>query len=298
MMLSKSYWGGNMKKRKIKFAKKDFEVKDLPSNRIEVLTDILKIRFDLIIKTGTILFIFLIPLIVFSITKNISIFTLKDNYQNGVIDLELYNQSRFSVEIIYAFLQVISLLLFSLGLSGVLNIFKRACFYENIQFKDDFFKGIKENSRHVFLTFLIFGLLFFMMTIYMQMNNSLTDFFTTIICYLPIVLGIILIIPVLLIVIFQIPIYQNTFIQYLKNGMFFYGKSIFKTIGLMIALFIPYLPLFIPNVYSAIISIIVICFIVLPITILTLVLYCNHLFDEYLNKEQFKEIYKKGLSGK
>ena len=93
-MLSKSCWGGNMKKRKIKFAKKDFEVKDLPSNRIEVLTDILKIRFDLIIKTGTILFIFLIPLIVFSITKNISIFTLKDNYQNGVIDLELYNQCR------------------------------------------------------------------------------------------------------------------------------------------------------------------------------------------------------------
>jgi hypothetical protein len=186
-----------MKKRKIKFAKKDFEVKDLPSNRIEVLTDILKVRFDLIIKTGIILFIFLIPLIIFTITKNISIFTLNDNYKNGVIDLELYNQSQFSVEIIYSFLQVISLLLFSLGLSGVLNIFKRACFYENIQFKDDFLKGIKENSKHVFFTFLIFGLLFFMMTIYIQMNNSLTDFFTTIICYLPIALGIVLIVPVL-----------------------------------------------------------------------------------------------------
>ena len=130
------------------------------------------------------------------------------------------------------------------------------------------------------------------------MNNSLSDFFTTIICYLPIALGIVLIIPVLLIVIFQIPIYQNTYMQYLKNGVVFYGKSAFKTLGLMISLFIPYLPLFIPNVYSAIISIIVICFIVLPITILALVLYCNHLFDEYLNKEQFKEIYKKGLSGK
>jgi len=244
---------------------------------------------------GLILFIFLIPLIIFTITKNISIFTLKDNYQNGVIDLTLYNQSQFSLEVIYTVFQVISLLLFSLGLSGVLNVCKRACFYENIQFKDDFYKGIKENSKHVFLTFLIFGLLFFMMIIYIQMNKSVTDFFTTIICYLPIILGIVLIVPVLVMVIFQIPIYQNNYMQYFKNGMFFYGKSLFKTLGVMILLFVCYLPLFIPNIYSAIISIIVTCFIILPITILILSLYCNHLFDEYLNKEQFKEIYKKGL---
>ena len=130
------------------------------------------------------------------------------------------------------------------------------------------------------------------------MNDSQDDFITTIICYLPISLGIVLIVPILLMVIFQIPIYKNTYTQYLKNGMFFYGKSAFKTIGLLVCLFIPYLPLFIPNIYSAIISIIVICFIVSPITILILSLYCNHLFDEYLNKEHFKEIYKKGLLGK
>jgi len=35
-----------MKKRKIKFAKKDFELTNLPSNRMEVLIDILKVRFD------------------------------------------------------------------------------------------------------------------------------------------------------------------------------------------------------------------------------------------------------------
>ena len=93
-----------MKKRKIKFAKKDFELKDLPSNRKEVLIDILKVRFDLIIKMGAILFIFLIPLIIFTITKNMSIFTLNDNYKNGVIDLTLYNQSQFSLEVIYTFL--------------------------------------------------------------------------------------------------------------------------------------------------------------------------------------------------
>lgn len=286
-----------MKKRRIKFAKKDFEVKDLPKDRFQVFTDVLKVRFDLIFKTGFVLFLFLIPFIIFSLTKNISLYTLNDNYNNGIIDSTLYNQSSFSVEVIYTFLQVVSILFFSIGLSGVLNIFKRVCFYESIQFKEDFFNGIKDNIKHVFFTLLIIGLMYFMMTIYLQMNKSIDDFTTTIICYLPIVLGIILVVPVLLIVLFQIPIYTNSFIQYIKNGVFFYGKTIFKTLGLMIALFVPFLPLFIPNIYSMIISLFVVCFIVFPITILILNLYCNYLFDEYLNKEHFKEIYKKGISG-
>lgn len=286
-----------MKKRKIKFAKKDFEVKDLPKDRFQVFADVLKVRFDLILKTGFVLFLFLIPLIIFSLTKNISLYTLNDNYNNGVIDLVLYNQSYFSVEVIYALLQCVSLLFFSVGLSGVLNIFKRVCFYENIQFKEDFFKGIKDNIKHVFLTVLIISLMYFMMTIYLQMNKSIEDFATTIICYLPVVLGILLIIPLLLIVIFQIPIYTNSYMQYVKNSVFFYGKTIFKTLGLLIALFVPFLPLFIPNIYSMIISLFVVCFIVLPITILILNLYCNSLFDEYLNKEHFKEIYRKGING-
>lgn len=286
-----------MKKRRLKFANKDFEISNLPKNRIEVFVDILKVRFDLILKTGAILFVFLIPLIVFSISKNISINTVNDNYQNGFIDLQVYNQSLFSLSLIYAILQILSLLVFSVGLSGVLNIYKRVCFYENIQLKDDFFRGVKANFRHIFIVFSIIGFMYFLVTIYVQMNKSIDDYLTTIICYFPIVLGLVLIIPVLLTVVFQVPIYQNTFAQYCKNGFFFYGKTIFKTLGLLIALFIPYLPLFIANIYSMIISGIIVCFIVLPITILVLNLYYNSIFDEFLNKEQFKEIYKKGISG-
>lgn len=283
-------------KKKIKYAKRDFTKHDLPHTRYEVFTDILKVRFDIILKTGTVLFLSLLPLIIFSLAKNIYTFTLNDNLANEVIDQNLYNEAFFSVNIIFGFLQALSLTFFALGLSGVLNIFKRLCFYDSIQFKEDFFRGIKDNFKHSFITFAIVGLLYFLSIFYTLMNRSSDDFVTAFICYLPIVLGIILIVPIAIMVLFQIPIYENTLSQYIKNGIYFYGKTPFKTLGLLISLFIPFLPLFIDNIYSMIISTILVCFFVLPISILVLNLYCNSVFDEYLNKDNFKEIYKKGLN--
>ena len=278
-------------KKKIKFAKRDFTECDLPHTRYEVFTDILKVRFDLIIKTGLILLASLIPLIIFSLTKNIYTFTLNDNLANKVIDADLYEQSFFSLNIIFGILQLLSLPIFAFGISGTLNIFKRLCFYDSIQFKEDFFKGVKANFRHTCITFMLVGILYFLSIFYTLMNRSNgNDFISVIFCYLPVVLGIVLVIPPLVMVLFQIPIYQNTYTQYLKNAMFFYGKTAFKTIGFLISLSIPFLPLLIENIYSMIISIILVGLIVAPISMLVLTLYCNSIFDEYLNKESFKEI--------
>ena len=50
-----------MFKRKHQAAARDFQKEDLPSDRKEVFFDLLKYRFDLIMKNGLLLFLFLLP---------------------------------------------------------------------------------------------------------------------------------------------------------------------------------------------------------------------------------------------
>lgn len=283
-------------RRKIKYAKNDFKSSYLPKNRYEVFIDVLKVRFDIIYKSGFVLFLFLIPLIFFTLSKNVSIFALNSNYEANLFDIDTYNNYLFLVNVIFGIGQSIGLVIFSVGLSGILNIFKRLTFYESIQFKEDFVRGIKFNLKECLTTFIIAGILYFLSVLYTNMPHN-NDYLSYIIFYLPIFLGVVLIVPTLILCLFQIPIYKNTYKQYFKNACFFYGKTIFKTLGILIALFIPFTTLLINNIYAMIISILIISLLILPIIILILNLYCNAIFDLYLNEKQYPEIYKKGING-
>ena len=281
-------------KKKIKFAKKEFKNTDLPKNRYEVFIDILKVRFDIICKSGVILFLFLIPFIFSILAKNFSLFSLKEYFDSNTIDKTMYDQSLFTIKLLFSLFEVVSLLFFSIGLSGIMNIFKRLTFYDSIQFKDDFLRGVKNNYKHNVLTFFLVGMIYVLSIIYTNIYTG-SDFVSYVIFYFPVFLSCILVIPVLIFCLFQIPIYNNTYKQYLKNACFFYGKTIFKTIGIILVLSSFFAPLLIKNVYVMIISILVSSIFLLPISILVLNLYCNSIFDLYLNEKQYPEIYRKGM---
>lgn len=276
--------------------KKDYLLNDLPSNRKEVFFDILKLRFDLIIKNGVVLFLFMIPLILVTISFNISVFSLKDNLENNLIDLKMYQQSLSSIYMIYSFLQVLALLVLSIAFSGTLRIIKRVVFYESIQFKDDFLLGIKTNFKPTFLTFLIIGIIYFLcrmllLNIFIDNSSKITYYIN----YLPIVLSVFILYPILMLLLCQIPIYNNSYKVFFKNSIYFYGKSIFKTLIIAISLLVPYLIFLINNIYVLLIFTIIIVLIILPIEILLFFIYSCSVFDKHLNVYQFKEIYDKGI---
>ena len=285
------------RKQEKKSKKQDFTVLDLPHNRFQVFFDLLKTRYEIFLMISGMLFMFLIPFVVLEIVITIFSNNAYSNYINETISLLQYQTQVFQINLIFGFLEIIALFIFCVGLSGISRIIKRLVFYESIQFKEDFVLGIKNNFVQNFIVFLIFGVIYFIsrLLIVYQQVNGINDFLTTILLYLPSILGFVLILPILIFVIIQNTIYSNKFNQNIKNGAFFYFKTGPITLGVLILLVSPFLLLLIRNIYSYLICLLVLLLIYLPLAIVIFHIYSMWVFDKFLNKYQFQQIYDKGI---
>jgi len=279
------------------FKKPNCTEENLPHNRWGLFWDCLVVRYDIFLKVALIVFLFALPFAGCEIWHTIFMNNLRDSLTKGVIDQATYNAYCNFWNIIITLIQMVGLIIIGIGISGVSRIIKRLVFYEPIQFKSDFFISMKENIKPTLLTFLILTIAYGI-SIYLirfATIGNLTDFVSTLIFFLPLVFTIMFLLPILIFTLVQIPIYKNKFSGYFKNGFYFYAKYPFVTILVTILAVAPIFLFLIQNVYFLLIYIVCYFFIVIPITMIAIHIYSTYVFDKYLNKTSYPEIYDKGI---
>ncbi len=271
---------------KLKASKIDYSKAMLPRTRRAQFLDCFRMNYMLLLKCGLMLFAFALPLIAFCL--------FMDFYYISIIEhaTEAVEQTKLIFFYFYNGGVVILLLPIIVGACGVMHIYKNFIWQEGIFFRIDFGAGIKENAGKSIVFYLICALLYLLSYFIYSM------FAVPIVSYAPLFLFALIVFPIFLWILFLNNTYTSNFGQLLRNGTFFYVKSLGWSLLASFICLSPIALLFVPFYFIWLKYIFVVLFFVfiLPIIVLIMALYSNSKFDEYINKENYPDHYLKGLN--
>ena len=267
----------------------DYDLSSLPATRKEAFKDVFRHNFKTIFSSGLLLLFFTLPLIIFLIAMNIG--------RLGI------NTETYSEDVLTSVLLVWDLILNGgvllllyitvVGLMGVMRIIKLLVWQEGINLRHDFYIGIKENFKHFSLLYL-FGALIYLATysVYIFLLNFIFGLGL-------LFLFIIIFIPVLFWGFMTINVYQTTLGNYLKNAVFFYMRTLGWSLLFTLLVIWPFFMIFLPSSgyvffikYPVLILMLIFYY---PFLIVVASLYAYSKYDFYINKDNYPEIYRKGL---
>lgn len=250
----------------------DFNKSMLPKNRFRQYFYLVKNNFINLFKLNLILFLFFIPTISWLIIS--ALFT---NYNLTT----------------YLLLKYLPLLIFIpvgfIGLAGINKIILKMILDEVVIFKIDFKNSLKEYIKSYIIYGLIFAIIFGIIGLFINISPN----------------GII---QVLFIFIFSLYVifkfyelsikmmYKTSNKQLIKNSIIFTFVTIFKNILCLVLSIIPLFLLIIPSIF--IWGVVIVLFLLFGFSNMLLIMnLCNvSSFDKYINKSNYPDTYRKGLS--
>jgi hypothetical protein len=276
-----------------KVAKVDFVSEYLPKTRKAQFFDLIKNRFWIFIKIGLVLAIFIMPLIISHAVKDLTLYSVYKSFYDHLISEEELKVYIISITFGFDLLNIILLVVFAIGISGITRVFKALIWSEGVIFANDFITGIKQNGKKYCILFSICGVFILINNFMMQLLKN-TQF--EIMSYLPWSVTILMLLPIGLFYFSQIIYYSNSFKGYMTNAVRLYVSSFLKTLLYVIILIVPIFLIFgIDYIFVKYIAILLWTILILPIIICVWILYTNNLFDLYINVKFYPQIVKKGL---
>lgn len=280
-----------MKKRKIKAAKKDFSVLELPQTRKDQFFFIIRNQMGTFLLLGLFFLLCLFPIILTDYFQNMFEVGFYNKYVAGELTKEEYYASLNVLMIYGSIFKIVLTFVFSIALSGANRIYKNLMSGEGVLFKEDFKLGIKQNYLRTSMLFLIFSVL---LTLIRLLYMFLPNIFVVIPFYILLVL---LVIPVLIIASIFSSIYECGFFSSIINAAKLYLPYWWKFLLLgALPVVLVYavsqleaVPILVATIQMAL------AFIGLPFYILLLYSVSFSLFDKYINRERFPDFYLSGL---
>ena len=271
---------------KQKASRIDYSKAMLPRTRKAEFLDCYKMNFALLLKCGLVLFVFSLPLIAFSLFMDFYYVSIMSIATDAIKETKIVFFALYNVGIlIFSFLILVAL-------SGITHILRNFVWQEGIFFRQDFNSGVKHNIAKNALFFLI-CCIFYIISYFIHLL-----FAVPIISYAPILIFLLIIFPIFIWIMFLNNTYISNFKSLLRNGTFFYIKTIGPSIlGSMLMLslfpiiFVPFSLIWLKYIFIALYFIFV-----FPTIILIMVLYTTNKFDEFINKETYPDYYLKGLN--
>ncbi len=271
---------------KNKYSKTDYSKSSLPRKRKEQFLDCFKMNYQLLLKSGLILLLFFLPMLVYSF--------LADYYYASLMSVS--KEEVAATKMLYLNFFGLGLVLFSLvamiGVTGIVRIFRNLIWGEGIYFKDDLKEAIKENYGKNALsggiTAIFFLLAFFVYSLFPE----------TIVAYAALFLFALIFLPIYFWMVLLNNSYDSTFFQLIKNGFFFYIKTLgFSLLGAIVTL-LPVFLIFLPLTLGYVKYIILLLYFtfLFPILLLVIVLYSTSVFDKYINKDHYPNYFLRGLN--
>lgn len=286
--------GGIFGKRKPKVAKIDFTEASLPHSRRDVFRDILKNRWKDLLKVGALLLLFSLPLLVFGAVGEINAANIYAEYKNGAISAEMYASEVAASNGAFALIKIIGYIIFSVGIAGSARVLRQIIWDEPLFFFEDFKDGIKIYGGQFALAMFLYGLCSYTAVFFSSAANG-------ILYAIALGLGVFILLPAMFFWLSERTVYANKIGENIRNGFMFYVRTLFKSIGMLLLAFLPFILEYVLEffgLYNFIFkySYLLICtFLFLPLGIMLWLLYTYSVFDKYINAELFPEILHKGF---
>ena len=257
----------------------------LPATRFELFFDVIKQKWRTIVLVGFIFTLFALPSVATMFFRDYYVALVNASLTEGQV---LAQETAMGLSIIYAVF-VISFLILSIGISGLSKVLLYLSYEEGYSFFEDFKIGVKQNIKGNVLATLIYAIILYL-TLFI--NVSITKGFVK---TLPLGICQGLIFPVLLIVFASNTIYDWKFKDLLRNSAIIYIRYFLFILLFSLLLVAVFLLTLIPGIILRYIIILVYLIVFEPFFILGFVIYMNHCFDEGINKNNYPNLYRKGL---
>lgn len=280
---------------KIKRAETDFTADGLPHNRLQLFFDCLKIRHRLFFAAGGILLLFALPLLVLLLTHDATCAKILADSAKSYEDkakLIFYNDLYFGLG------NIVGYVVFGLGLSGTARVLRQLTWGEGIFFGRDFVDGVKLNGGAYAIVFAFVGIVRFICSV---MNAATANgFFWAVIKYMPLVLSVFLLAPVALLLLAEVAVYKSKLLRLVKNAVLMYLQTLPSTFLATLCALLPFVGIavigaFAVPVYTKTLFVTLYVVLLLPVTQFGELLYCNMLFDKFINVEFYPEMVDKGV---
>ena len=254
---------------------------DLPSSRPALFWDILRNEYRKLLAISAVLILFAVPFLACHFLTDAWVIALEGSGSENTV----------FPRYIFLALNPVATLIFGLGVGGCLRIIKRLCYLEPVFFYEDLKLGIKQNGRQSAVGSFFIGLFFSGTYIFRLLRPA--EFLWNI----PVGLFALVVYPSFL---FSFPIIStykiNTGQAFSVGARMYFKTFVFSLIPLSLFL-APYLFEMIPDLVIKYIAILL--FLLLsPMWLLSFFLYETHFLDKYINKENYPELYGRGLHKK
>lgn len=279
--------------KRIKKAAKDYERSMLPQSRRDVFFDVVKLQWRKLLLLALILLVSALPLLLIALYEDSYILTA---YENPGISEESIPALIAPLHILCAALSAPCLVLFFLGLSGVIRVIRQLAWEEHTMVFPDFLIGFRQNWKQFLPIGLLFGFGYTIAKIGWH-SALVTQASSAWMQGIGLGLLIFLIAPLIACCIVIIAVYNNSFGGNLKLAAFVCLKSLIKTIGAMLLAFGPAAAVWvIPHLYLHLIGFIP-AMMVFTLGLLGWVLFLFNQLDKHYNAQQYPELVGKGING-
>ena len=272
-------------------ASRDFTPQMLPATRAQAFKDIISVRFRTLVSAGLITLLSMLPLLAVMFIGDLRAASVSAFSLSGASAEETRAMS-YTVSNQNNLMMIPAYIIFAAGNAGTIKIIRRLCCYEPLFFKDDFFSGVKSNINITLPLYLSGGIIIFL-------NGFIASsgVLPAAISGLPYALSFILLFPASIFALAQAPVYKVHFFRAFTNGMLFYFRTAPASLGIaLLHLPVFFVPL-IPYMWLRYLIYVLFAVLIYPVLLLGRQLYALNCFDRYVNRDQYPDLYRKGLFG-
>lgn len=272
--------------KKIRCRREDYTEAELPRTRREVFRDLYREQFSMIFRIGLLSMVLLLPILLVLMMKDAYVLTEASKLGDTIAADTLRPIMRVA-DMRYGLLMILAVTLSATLFSAVVRVVRQLVWREPIFFSDDLKNGLRNDAGR-------FAIAGFFLSLVSYLIELMDGSGVTYILY---GLYIVLILPVMAWVLLQTVYYRIGGFSAIRNGLFHYLQTLPVTLLLVALTAVPYLlvTLLAGNfIVKYVLLLLLGLFGIAPLTMAWL-LYALHHFDRTINREQYPQIWRRGL---
>jgi len=277
-------------KIKTKQSETEFNESMLPHNRVEVFWDVLKLHWRAFLILSLVLILGFLPLLTCLFIRDNFALSLSLKVAEGSMSAEDRLIYLKYAHLICAGASWISLYFLAAAICVVTRFINRFIWYEPLFIKEDIALAFKNGYKSAFICATFAGIIIVINKAMLFVSDNIFIQMIPVMIFIPFIA-----LPLLLTYV-QSNIYIGKFSQLLRNSIAIYIKEAPKVLLFGLLLFAPLLFSILEQfLIVKYISSVAFLFLFENLLIMMFLLCSHHIFDKYINENQFPEIFKKGL---
>lgn len=282
--------------RRVQSAKTDYQAGMLPQTRREVFFDAAKLNWGKFLLYGAVMLVFSLPLQISALCGDLFVVQLQSAsaaLPEGTGQLSLA-MSLMTFSLIKGVVDIFGGMVCAVGCAGMARVVRQHAWEENVYFRYEFAKGMRQNSAQYLLISLLVG---FACLLFQALDNALlllAGSALEALLYLPAAILLIVCVPMLAYTAVAVSLYENPFCKNLQISRTLYKSAPGKTVLVCFGCLSPLLLQCIPHFYWAMAGRIIAAF-AAPWLMLIWFLFTFDRLDETIHQTEYPELLGRGL---